>query len=179
MPRILLTGFMGCGKSTVGAHLADLLNRPFVDLDDVVEEMAGCTVARIFASGGEASFRDLEAQALRSVVRSAVCALGGGAVLHRGNLDWARKNAFLVYLKISPEVLRERLAHSRTVRPLLHDANGEPLRGEALMHRITALLNQRESCYSQAHAVIPASDALPEIVARRCAEAYASRKERR
>ena len=179
MPRILLTGFMGCGKSTVGARLADLLDRPFVDLDDVVEEMAGCTIARIFASDGEAAFRDLEAQALRSVADSAVCALGGGAVLHRENLDWARKNAFLAYLKVSPEVLRGRLAQSRTVRPLLHDANGEPLKGEALMRRVTALLNQRETYYSQAHAVIPASDALPKVVARRCADAYASRKERR
>ncbi len=170
---------MGCGKSTVGIRLAALLDRPFVDLDAVVEKTAQCSVDQIFADGGEEVFRDMEAEALRNVADNAVCALGGGAILHRGNLEWARREGFLIYLEVTPDVLRRRLVQCQTVRPLLNDVKGQRLKGRALERTITRLLKEREVYYRQARAIVPASDDSPDVVAQYCADAYSSRNESR
>ena len=79
---IILTGFMGAGKTTVGALLAERLGWRFLDSDRVVEDRAGMTVAEIFAGRGEAAFRALEAETIREIVRGEplVLALGGGAL---------------------------------------------------------------------------------------------------
>ena len=179
MPRIFLTGFMGCGKSVVGSHLAVRLNWLLVDLDDAVEVLAGRSIDQIFADSGEEVFRDLEAAALRKVAERTVCALGGGTIMYRHNLEWMRTEGFLIYLDVTPEVLLQRLTEDCTVRPLLHDPNGLPLRGKPLKHRIEALLTKRETYYRRAHAIVPSSVVPPAEVAQRCAPSYFNRKVRR
>jgi len=76
--RVFLTGFMGCGKSTLGPLVADILNLQYADLDDAIEVSAGRDIATIFEQDGEAFFRFLEAEALRATGRGCVHALGGG-----------------------------------------------------------------------------------------------------
>jgi shikimate kinase len=98
---IYLTGFMGSGKSTVGRELARLLARPFIDIDSLIESREGLSVARLFAQGGEAAFREAEGRALAelSVERGPVVATGGGIVLHRKNRRLMARTGLQVWLK--------------------------------------------------------------------------------
>src|SRR5579864_9418816 len=96
MPQIVaLTGFMGAGKTTVGRALADLLKWRFVDLDSEIESRYGQSIPEIFAARGERRFRELEAEALRSVLEQptgpAVIALGGGTFVQPENADLLRR----------------------------------------------------------------------------------------
>jgi shikimate kinase len=131
--RIVLTGFMGSGKSTVGRSLAHSLGWRFHDLDTVIEQREGRAVARIFAESGEDAFRGLETEALTSSLQQSrlVLALGGGALETPANRDVLRvtSQACVVLLTAEFETLYERcqqqIAVSATsslpVRPLLGD----------------------------------------------------------
>lgn len=121
---IVLTGFMGAGKSTVGRLLGARLGIPFDDLDDAVSARAGMTVPEIFAAHGEAGFREREAAALAALLGSAdrVIGLGGGTLSAPGVRDALRGRARLVYLRTSEAELRRRLsATDPATRPLLAD----------------------------------------------------------
>ncbi len=153
--RIYLTGFMGSGKSTLGRRLADRLGYDFVDLDRHIERAVGSTVQAIFADQGEEAFRRLEAEHLRTVSRAdrVVIALGGGAVTREDNLRFAKEQGRLIYLRMTPRHLADRLETRAASRPMLHE-QGHPLSGAALRKRIAALLAQRESFYEQADIVL-------------------------
>jgi len=153
--RIYLTGFMGSGKSTLGPRLADRLGYDFVDLDRNIERAAGNTVQAIFADQGEEAFRRLEAERLRAVSRAerVVVALGGGAVSREENLRFVKAQGRLIYLRMTPRRLADRLETRAASRPMLHE-QGHPLSGAALRKRIAALLAQRESFYEQADIVL-------------------------
>jgi shikimate kinase len=123
--HVVLVGLMGSGKTTVGRALAERLQRPLLDTDELVEQRAGRTIRDIFAAEGEAAFRDLEAAVLAEVLAGdepAVVATGGGVVLrpeNRAALDAA--DARIVWLCAEPAVLLERLRYAGN-RPLLdHD----------------------------------------------------------
>ncbi|MEX0747156.1 MAG: shikimate kinase, partial [Rhodothermales bacterium] len=158
--RIYLTGFMGSGKSTVGPLLAQRLGYEFVDLDEAVEKVAGKPVQTIFVDEGEAEFRRIEALKLRAVSRRArvVISLGGGAVTAEDNLYFVVTNGMLIYLRVAPEVLAERLRNDARVRPLLLDETGHMLSGEMLLLRIRSMLEKRESFYNQADVVLDAGE---------------------
>ncbi len=118
---IVLSGFMGAGKTTVGRRLAEQLGVDFVDLDTLLESRCGCTVAEFFASRGEAAFRDLEATLLGEVLGGApaVVAVGGGAMLRAESRAAARRAGCLVTLAVSPAVAASRLRDQATpARPL-------------------------------------------------------------
>ena len=170
MARILLTGFMGCGKSTAGKQLARLLQSPFCDLDEQVVALSGQSIADIFRNEGEAAFRQLEAQALRALPDPVVCALGGGAVLQPANLAWIRANALLIYLSVNAQELQTRIERDSTIRPLLFGNGGQMLVGVALRERITSLLSRRVAFYEQAHHIVDASELSPQQTAQKCAE---------
>lgn len=154
--RIYLTGFMGSGKSTAGAIVANVLGVAFEDLDDTIAAEAGRSVARLFEDEGEAAFRARERAALEATARheAAVIAVGGGALAQPGSMAWARSQGLVVYLALSLDALAERLAHVSTPRPLLLGADGQRLGEQALRERIAGLLAAREPIYRRAHVTL-------------------------
>lgn len=145
--HVVLVGLPGSGKSTVGPLVAEGLGIPFVDLDSVIIRRLGMPVARIFGEFGEARFRELEREATAAALAdpASVIAPGGGWASQPGNLDRARRQALLFYLRVALPIALERAGRG-AVRPLL--AGGEGLA------RITTLLTEREPYYQRADATI-------------------------
>ena len=141
--HVALVGLSGSGKSTLAPLLAFRTGRALsIDLDRVVEEMAGRTVAEIFAEEGETGFRALESQALAEALAGppAVIATGGGVVLERENRRLLRDHAEVVWLRATPAHLAERLQDTSEARPLL---DGD---AEFALHRMAT---EREALYSE------------------------------
>jgi shikimate kinase / 3-dehydroquinate synthase len=147
--KLLVGGFMGAGKSTVGRRAAELSGVPFVDLDEAIEARVGKPVASIFAELGEPAFRALEAAELAQALAAegrAIIALGGGALLETSRRRAALEQAFLVTLTARPGTIADRTQGS--TRPLL---TGAIDRAE----RIRELLEARAHVYAEAHARVP------------------------
>lgn len=157
---IFLVGFMASGKTTVGRLLAARLGWRFVDLDDLVVEGAGQSVAEIFASEGEPGFRRREAEALRRAAASprTVVATGGGAVCREEALAIVLDAGRVVSLEVSAEEAVRR-AGTESGRPLL-DSEADPL-GTA-----RGLLEARREFYRRAHLRVETEGRAPEEVAR-------------
>jgi len=157
--NVILTGFMGTGKSTVGRLLAAQLKYSFRDLDSLIVEKEGQSINTIFADRGENSFREVEASVLRDVLQESlqVVSTGGGAVIRQQNRDLMHKSGVVVNLTASPETLLHRL-HSDEERPLLRDS-------KSLAH-IQKLLVDRESYYAEADIRIDTDGKNVEDVAR-------------
>ena len=117
---LALVGMPGCGKSTVGRHLARQLAWRFVDSDHEIEHRIGGSIRTYFERQGEAAFRDLEQQTIAALSGQAgtVLATGGGTVLREANRQALRQGGKVVYLRSTPEELFRRLRHD-TQRPLL------------------------------------------------------------
>lgn len=146
MNNVVLVGFMGSGKSTVGRHLAARLGRPFVDLDDLVQADAGRSVTEIFSAEGEAGFRQREARCLQLALErdGLVVAVGGGAPLREENWSRIRDGNCVVALMAEADELARRLNGS-TDRPLLA-SNGSSA--------IASLLPSRLPRYLEADVVV-------------------------
>ncbi|MBL7793388.1 MAG: AAA family ATPase [Saprospiraceae bacterium] len=127
--RIFLTGFMGSGKTTVGAELAKLLSYPFIDLDEQLVIGQGMPVAEQFKLYGEEVFRQKEREVLRhtAVYTHAVISCGGGAPCYYDNMDWMNRHGITVFLHIPPEKLAIRLQSEKMQRPLLQNLSDEEL----------------------------------------------------
>lgn len=123
-PNIILIGFMGCGKSTLGRRLAGRLGHEFLDSDDIVTAKTGKSIAQIFSDEGETHFRELETEALRGLAaaRGIVLATGGGAVLREENRTLLKNLGKVVWLHADPDTLFERASRSGR-RPLLEVEN--------------------------------------------------------
>ena len=122
--RLLLTGFMGAGKTTVGELLAARLGVPFRDLDRLVEARSGRTVRELFESLGEAEFRRLEVEALAEECRHdpGVIALGGGTLSAPGGVERVKRSGFLVWLHPPFATIARRIgALGKADRPLFKD----------------------------------------------------------
>ena len=118
---------MGCGKSSVGRKLSELLCCRFMDLDDCIVETAGCSIPEIFSQQGEAEFRKLEQAILKRIVSDSnsgttVLALGGGAVMTAGSEDIVHEGTICIYLKASVDTLIEHLSGETAGRPLLNQS---------------------------------------------------------
>jgi shikimate kinase len=122
--NIILIGFMGCGKSSIGRRLAGRLGHEFHDSDDLITARAGKSITDIFKDEGEASFRDRETMELRELIDSQgiVLATGGGAIIREENREILRRIGLVVWLHSDPETLFERSSRSRK-RPLLEVEN--------------------------------------------------------
>jgi len=109
--NLVLIGYRGSGKTTVGGLLAERLGWPMADTDKMIEHHSGCTIKEIFAAGGEAAFRDLEREAVRNACQAdqSVISLGGGAILSEENLREASRRGRIVYLQASARVLWQRI----------------------------------------------------------------------
>jgi shikimate kinase len=120
MKNIVLCGFMGCGKSTVGAALALLLGYKFIDMDAYIESLTGKSVSQIFGQCGEEHFRALESQAATGLSRESglVISAGGGALLRAENAASFKAGGLVVFIDVPLAVIRRRLEGDLT-RPLL------------------------------------------------------------
>jgi len=143
--NIVLTGFMGTGKTTIGQLVADRLGWRFVDTDRLIEARAGCSIAQIFAAQGEPAFRALESQICTEVagLRRTVIATGGGTWLALLNREQLSASSVVICLRATANQLAERLASDRE-RPLL--AGAETIEARAV--RLGELLATREAIYA-------------------------------
>jgi len=157
MKNIVLTGFMGAGKSSVGRKLAEKLEMGVVDTDDIIEKNAGMKISQIFEKFGEPHFRELEKKAVAeaSKLENHVIITGGGVVLKEENMKNLRKNGIIVYLHAKPEVLHSRIKHE-SHRPLLQVK--EPIK------KIKELLEYRAPFYANNDFMIDASELTVEEV---------------
>ena len=146
MDLIFFTGFMGCGKTTWSRKLAAHLGYDFIDLDHLLEEQAGMTIAEYFASYGEEAFRILESEVLKQTAYSnnTVISTGGGLPCFFDNMNWMNAHGKTVYIKLSPKTLVDRLEKGKAKRPLLRDKHGDEL-----LAFITEKLAEREDYYLQ------------------------------
>ena len=141
---IILTGFMGSGKSSVGRILAQKLSYRFVDLDYEIESASGCSINDIFAGSGEDVFRALENKHLERALtdgEETVIATGGGAIIAEHNRLMMQNSGVIVNLKVSLAQVLTRL-HGCSNRPLLA--------GEDVLERIRTLMAAREHFYADA-----------------------------
>ena len=156
--NLYLVGMMGAGKSAVGRPLAEALGYRFLDADDALQQVAGRTIPEIFASDGEAGFRDLETAVLGQIAgwHSLVVATGGGVVTRPENWGHMRQGV-VVWLDAPPLLLLERLRADPTPRPLLN--------ADDTAQRLDALLAERQPLYAQADLHILQGGARPTEVA--------------
>ena len=155
--RVVLVGFMGVGKTEVGARLAARLGYRFEDMDRRIEERTGRTIAALFEERGEEAFREeeqREATALAQLDRRVVAA-GGGAFAHPRTRALLQEGALTVWLQCDLETLLQRIP----------DDGARPLAGNRAIMR--ALLVQREPSYRQADLAVDASGATPQELADR------------
>lgn len=150
--KLFLVGFMGSGKSTTGVVLARKLGCEFVDLDQYLVQQEAMTVEQIFETHGEQYFRQCEAKYLRQIGRmegSMVVSTGGGTPCKGDNMSYMRSVGVVVYLKLDPAMLRDRLLASKTVRPLIVGKDAQQL-----LQFIQECLSDREEYYLQANFVV-------------------------
>lgn len=161
--KIFLIGFMGCGKSTIGRKLAKYIHYDFVDLDKLIEQKAGMSIADYFNKNGEESFRELERDTLQrtNFTETSVIATGGGVPCHFDNMDWMYKEGKVVYLSMDPKALADRLEHSKISRPLIKDLNQDEL-----VDFIAQKLISRDVFYQKAHHIVSGLDLTAEKLAR-------------
>ena len=146
--NIVLVGFMGTGKTSVGKRLAERLEMPMIDTDDIIAEDSGMAIPDIFARHGEAHFRDLESAAVckAAILENHVISTGGGVVLRESNLDMLKRNGVVFCLTATTEEIWRRVGHG-THRPLLRAPN--PL------EKIEQMLIGRQPFYARADYQIP------------------------
>jgi shikimate kinase len=151
MENIILTGFMGTGKSSVGKILAERLGCRFIDLDELVVAGSGLTIIEIFARHGEQHFRALESEMLKRLEseRGLVVSTGGGAVVNPENRRRMRSTGRVVNLSASAGTIKERLTGD-VARPLLQ--------GDNSLEKIIAMIAEREPFYADADIRIDTTD---------------------
>ena len=156
--NIILIGFMGAGKTTIGRKLAKLLEYSFIDTDFEIEEDQGCSVNEIFKYGGEECFRDMETRLLEKLnnVQNSVIATGGGIVLCEQNQAMLKKIGKRVYLKVPDAELLQRLKNDRK-RPLLKEGSPETV--------LNKMLTERSLLYEQAECIIETGQQSPHKIA--------------
>lgn len=149
--NIILTGFMGTGKSTVGPLLAAKLNRVFVDVDTAIEHRTGLTIPRIFADYSEPFFRAIEKGICHELMleNNLVIATGGGAIVDADTRREILKHGFLVCLTAMPDVIEERI-RSVDLRPLAGEWRER--------------LAERQSIYDSLPRIVDTTDKTPQQV---------------
>ena len=116
--KIFFIGMMGSGKTTLAKKLSELMNKSYVDLDDLIELKENMSISEIFSNYGEGYFRKIENIALRSIGNSEIISCGGGIIINKNNRKFLNENGFTIYLKTSLSLLAKRL-NGENRRPLL------------------------------------------------------------
>jgi len=151
MRRIILVGYMGSGKTTIGKALSKETGMMFYDLDWYIESRMHKTVSQIFAERGEEAFRKMEYNMLHEVAEfeDVIISCGGGTPCFFDNMDYLSQQGDVVYLKASPDTLYKHLLMAKVERPLLKDKTQDEL-----TDYITTHLAEREPYYQKAHHVL-------------------------
>ena len=177
---ISLNGFMGCGKSSIGRLLSELMGWELVDLDQFIEERTGRKIPEIFAADGETGFRAAEKEALEMVLGLAagksdgdsfmdaripeladmVLSLGGGTVTTPECAAMVRERSFCIYLRASVDTLVKNLQNDFESRPMLGKGGGQPSDLAALRSRIEELMSARSSIYESCASLVIDTDSL-------------------
>ena len=159
MKNIILMGFMGAGKTTIGKKLSKALNWEFIDTDAYIEEEQRRKISDIFAEDGEMAFRDMETDLLKRLQNGEnqfVLSIGGGMPVKEENRALLRNLGTVIYLKTSKEEIIRRVSGDKN-RPLLQ--------GGDLEEKVTNLMNVRECIYIEtAHVEIVTDGKTPEQV---------------
>lgn len=165
--RVFLIGFMGSGKTTLGSRLARKMDYDFVDMDQLIEETAGMSVHEIFAEHGEEVFRKWEHDILLELSHreKVVVSTGGGAPCFGNMMSIMKSLGQTVYIKLSPEALKNRLIQSKNERPLISGKSEQEL-----LTFITTLLEEREIYYNQAKFIIDGISLTPDQLAKHLKE---------
>ena len=157
--NIILIGFMGAGKTTVGNVVAERLNQPLFDTDQLIEQQTGMSISKIFEDYGENEFRRLETKILKgnlSANKDWVLSVGGGLPLKEENRGLLQKMGIVVYLRVQPDTVLQRLKGDKT-RPLLQ--------GGDVKQKVESLLRQRGTIYEEgADIVIDVDGKAPETI---------------
>ena len=158
MKNIILTGFMGTGKTAVGRRLAMLLNMELIDVDTEIEKSQQMTINEIFRQFGEPRFREIETEMIQKLSerKDVIISTGGGAVLKQKNMDALRKQGIIICLMASPQTILKRTSHNSN-RPLL--------KVEDPFEKIKELLNFRKPFYEKADILIDTEDKTPLQIA--------------
>lgn len=157
---IVLTGMMGCGKTSTGKLLARVLKFNFVDVDTEIEKSEKKTITQIFNDSGEQYFRFLEKEKIEefSKLKNTVLALGGGAFEDENTRKLLKKNGIVIYLKTTPDAIFKRI-HSEIHRPLL--------RKNFSVETIAFIMKKRVKNYEQAHHIIDTTNKKKKDVVRK------------
>lgn len=144
MNNIILCGFMGSGKTTVGLELAKIMGRKFVDTDELIEKEQGVAIKAIFATHGEDYFRELEHECCKKIanMKNCIVSTGGGALTFERNVQALKSGGQIVFLDADFEVICDRIGNSKT-RPLFQDRE-----------KAHALYNERKSKYLNASDIV-------------------------
>ncbi len=159
MSNIVLVGFMGTGKTSVGEQLSSRLGMHYVDTDDVVEQMSGRSISDIFAEDGEPAFRQLESEAVQKVskLNNHVISTGGGVVLKKSNIVTLKQTGTVFCLTATAEEIYRRVGHE-THRPLLQTPDA--------LAKIRTMLTERAPYYAEADYMVETTGrSFEEIIA--------------
>jgi shikimate kinase len=160
--RIVLLGFMGCGKTAIGKDLAERIGFEFADLDLFIEHSTGTSIDDLFKDKGEHQFRELEHTTLQTLLNkdNVIIATGGGTPCFFNNMELINKSSVSVYVKMSVNKLFERLRRDQNSRPLVKD-----LAEKELKMFISDLLLSREPYYNMANYKVKAKELQVEVLA--------------
>ena len=163
MKNIVLTGFMGTGKTTIGKALAQMLHMKLVDVDEEIESAQGMTISDIFKTYGEQHFRDIETAMIKKLSQdqNIIISTGGGAVLREENMAALKEKGTIFCLNASAETILERTGRSQD-RPLLKVENPKK--------KISELLCHRRPFYEKAGVMIETDGKSPLIIAEEIVE---------
>jgi shikimate kinase len=150
-PNLVLIGYRATGKTSVGTRLAEVLHRPFTDLDEVLVREADRSIDAIVAQGGWEEFRRLEKALVARFrnTRGQVLATGGGVVLDPDNVAALRENGILIWLTADPAVIQSRLAQDQP-----RDANRPSLTGSDTIREVAEVLKHRHPFYQAAAEIV-------------------------
>lgn len=164
MNNIILFGFMGTGKSTIGKLLNKKLGLSYIDMDSYITSTTGKSIKQIFDEDGEPFFRKLERELVQklSLLNNQIISTGGGVVLDKKNISDFTKNGLAVCLNASPEIIFERIKNDNT-RPLLSKIN---------IDIISNLLKERSELYDKISFQIKTDHMLPETISSLIIENY-------
>lgn len=156
--NIVLIGFMGSGKTTIGKLVSQKLGYGFIDSDELIEQKCGMKVSDIFNLYGEEYFREVEARVISEIsdYTRVIISCGGGAVKQKSNIDSLRKKGLIIWLKTCIDEIYKRIQYNSVMRPL---ANGKS------KEELEQMMAAREELYKKAHIFIDTSNkTINEIV---------------